>query len=655
MSASSNPPQITEKLIRRLASGESFQRGREYFRSGAVTGLTLRGERLIAAVEGRSYQPYRVDVTFDAGAIASAKCTCPYDWGGACKHIVAALLAYINEPEQVEERPPLDALLAGLSSEQLQGILSSLAAQQPGLADVIEAQVLALRASAMAEHARSQSTEHSPVTDGISTRKRQTAVTAVTAVDPAPFRRQVRSILHSLDSMRMSEAYWHVGGIVQSVRQVAEQALPFIEAGDGRSALAVLQGVTEAYIDDWTNLDDSNGELGAYFEDLGALWTEAVLTADLIPSERTSWAKRFREWQREVDEYGIDEAFQPAEKAAEQGWDYPPLQRLLRGEFAEREVEEHAQYEEDEAYDEEEYDEYDEYDEFGEYGDEDESEYADTLTLARLNVLERQGRAQEYLNLARAEGLAERYVTMLARLGRIEEATEYALNRLRAPGEVLSVARALQAKGAIEEALNIARHGLTLEPRPYSIGRQGLARWLRDLAESAGRQELALEAALIAMREVPSLDEYQAVQSLAGERWPQVKEELLRTLREKPYVQRAQVEIYLYEDLIDDAVATVSQANASYDLVDMVVDGAIESGSHHDWVIEACQSQAGEIIEGGKSQLYEAAARWLEKARTASVAVGREAEWRAYIEGIIASHKRKYRLVPLLEALLKRR
>jgi uncharacterized Zn finger protein len=116
------------------------------------------------------------------------------------------------------------------------------------------------------------------------------------------------------------------------------------------------------------------------------------------------------------------------------------------------------------------------------------------------------------------------------------------------------------------------------------------------------------------------------------------------------------VEIYLYEGLIDDAVRTVSEGSAAYELVDMVVDGALKAGSHHAWVIEACRGQAEEIIEGGKSQLYEAAARWLEKARKASVAAGEdsEAEWRANVEEILARHKRKYRLVPLLEALLKR-
>jgi hypothetical protein len=36
-------------------------------------------------------------------------------------------------------------------------------------------------------------------------------------------------------------------------------------------------------------------------------------------------------------------------------------------------------------------------------------------------VLERQGRSQEYLYLAEAEGQTERYVAMLVRLGRVQE------------------------------------------------------------------------------------------------------------------------------------------------------------------------------------------------------------------------------------------
>ena len=61
------------------------------------------------------------------------------------------------------------------------------------------------------------------------------------------------------------------------------------------------------------------------------------------------WASRFSKWQREVDDYGIDQAFQDAETAAVQGWDHPPLLRILSGEIDEWEVE----AEEEEAAEEE--------------------------------------------------------------------------------------------------------------------------------------------------------------------------------------------------------------------------------------------------------------------------------------------------------------
>jgi hypothetical protein len=74
-----------------------------------------------------------------------------------------------------------------------------------------------------------------------------------------------------------------------------------------------------------------------------------------------------------VDDYGVDEAFEPAMAAAEQGWDYPPLVQVLQGEITER----------------------------GAWEKEAPS-YADALTIARLNVLERQARSGRSQGLGRA-------------------------------------------------------------------------------------------------------------------------------------------------------------------------------------------------------------------------------------------------------------
>jgi uncharacterized Zn finger protein len=134
-------PTFTEADIRQQTSAESFQRGQEYCRSGAIESLVQRGATLQADVLGSDVEPYRVQVTFDTERLAGATCTCPYDWGGWCKHIVAALLAAGEQPETVEKRKPLTDVLASLNRDQLQALLLKLVQFQPDLLDMIEAQV----------------------------------------------------------------------------------------------------------------------------------------------------------------------------------------------------------------------------------------------------------------------------------------------------------------------------------------------------------------------------------------------------------------------------------------------------------------------------------------------------------------------------------
>src|SRR5437588_647533 len=134
-------PKLSEATVRQCASTESFQRGQEYYQQGAAQSLILRGMVLSAEVEGSDALPYIVRCTFDANGIATTSCTCPYDWGGWCKHIVATCLAIIHRPELIEERPTLDTLLSGLDRDKLQALLFKLVERQPSLVEVIEAQV----------------------------------------------------------------------------------------------------------------------------------------------------------------------------------------------------------------------------------------------------------------------------------------------------------------------------------------------------------------------------------------------------------------------------------------------------------------------------------------------------------------------------------
>jgi uncharacterized Zn finger protein len=236
------------------------------------------------------------------------------------------------------------------------------------------------------------------------------------------------------------------------------------------------------------------------------------LSADLTREEREEWADQFAAWQAELEDFGVDEAFDAPQTAALDGWDYPPLQRVLQGTITAQ-----GAWDGEPPY------------------------YADDLTKARLNILDRRGRWQEYLYLAEAEGHTEEYVTMLVRMGRIEEAISYGRQYLATPDEALALAKALYEHGEVEQGLQITEHGLTLEGRKAT-----LAKWLRDHALSMGEKTRALPAAEAAFRDEISLENYLKVAEIAGEQWPERRTELLHYARyTKSSYPKGQIDVFL--------------------------------------------------------------------------------------------------------------
>ena len=145
----------------------------------------------------------------------------------------------------------------------------------------------------------------------------------------------------------------------------------------------------------------------------------------------------------------------------------------------------------------------------------------------------------------------------------------------------------------------MAEHALAaFEAGRYASG--GLPRWTRDLAARLGRPEQALQAALTAMREQRNLADYLAVQTLAGERWPALREELLGVVCwNRSTYPMDEVDILLHEGRIEDAMAAVDAAPA-YDLVERVVEAALPG--HPEWVFRACRQQFDAIADAGRSR-----------------------------------------------------
>ncbi|MDH3605218.1 MAG: SWIM zinc finger family protein, partial [Candidatus Tectomicrobia bacterium] len=139
-------PEFDEEVIRDLATETSYDRGEEYADYGAVRNLVLEGESYRAHVYGT--HRYTVRVWDDSGDVRSS-CTCPYDWGGVCKHVVAVMLSVLEQQElgqavktvgqpveiNTDASVQVDDLIASLSHEQLQTFLRLQAGEFPKLID----------------------------------------------------------------------------------------------------------------------------------------------------------------------------------------------------------------------------------------------------------------------------------------------------------------------------------------------------------------------------------------------------------------------------------------------------------------------------------------------------------------------------------------
>ncbi len=375
----------------------------------------------------------------------------------------------------------------------------------------------------------------------------------------------------------------------------------------------MIAAVAEAWAEGITDLDewiyeanqDAFSEAG---QELSLLLAEALLSMDLDPEQREQWYARAEAW-----EDGID--LEILKTALDQWWDYPPLVAAMQGNISDK-----GAWEAEAPY------------------------FADELTLARLRILQRQGRIEEYIHLAESEGQTSLYINMLARSGQIERAVAEAQQYLVAPRDVLSLAQTLAGQGEPTAALTVAAFGLGLNEHG---DRRELARWTAAQAEQAGDLALALRAAQVAFLSGLALDDYKIAERLAGAEWPALKAELLAQIGQ-PGVRGNPLDVYLYQQMWVEAMALIDRSPWSGDLQRVI---ELTRADYPDWGIQHCKRQAESIMDAKKAKDYDRAVEWLRLARDIYVQHGRVAEWQSYLAGLLALHERKYKLVPMLKAI----
>lgn len=133
MSISTSIPKLTEKQIENWVGSKSFEKGKRYFKNGAIYEARRKENTLKASCEGSYDNTYRLWVKFNRTGISEAECSCPVGGEGSCKHIAALLLTWNTHSEEFPEIPDIEKTLNSLEKTELIDLIKQMLRFDPQL------------------------------------------------------------------------------------------------------------------------------------------------------------------------------------------------------------------------------------------------------------------------------------------------------------------------------------------------------------------------------------------------------------------------------------------------------------------------------------------------------------------------------------------
>jgi hypothetical protein len=266
-------------------------RGLQYWEDGHVDMLEEREDGEWAAVVYGT-DPYEVHVTLEHGRTTRYRCTCPYDLGPVCKHVVSTLYALRqNLPEyapQVAEgfdgdglgvpqgarkgrrkqktvAERIDEALATISPETAQGLLRRVALDYP------EVRVLVLAESTSV--------------DGTSTK--------------ADYKRIIRESVRAARTRGGFIDYRSSSQASRGALEVLDQAESLIANGRLERALSAYQAIVEQLTPVLEQADDSDGDIGGCIESALEGLQQCAQQADDARLRKTLCAYCLRESEKD--------------------------------------------------------------------------------------------------------------------------------------------------------------------------------------------------------------------------------------------------------------------------------------------------------------------------------------------------------------------
>ncbi|MHC3438647.1 SWIM zinc finger family protein [Natrialbaceae archaeon A-gly3] len=252
----------TRDAIRDLCTAQSFQRGVSYAEDGRVQDLTVEGRKVTATVRGS--REYRTTVDLSADDF-DGWCSCPYDYAGDCKHIVAVLLTVGDRYDEIVRQFQTDT-----TPDEPPSTMESVSLETSTAGNDLESALEAADVETLRDFLRGVLSENE------SLRERFLATVG------QPVEKSVPDYKRDID--RRFENAAGRRGIVEYDTQLKfteydELAKTYRENNEYERALEIYRALAEAIRENLGRVDDSSGHYGRRLESAIDAYAECVREA----------------------------------------------------------------------------------------------------------------------------------------------------------------------------------------------------------------------------------------------------------------------------------------------------------------------------------------------------------------------------------------
>ena len=576
-------PALTIDAVHAFVGDQSFVRAQEYAAQGYIFDCSHSQDKsgrhsIRAQSGGNSGGPYWVGILIHKQQIVSAKCSCPVgvESAGHCKHVAAALLHWLEQPNEFVEVEDLSTVLDRLSKSELTKLIENLLTLAPHLVRQVV---------------------------GEKSRSRQAASNANTTQEPNPKPSQVQ-----VEALLNSSRLWShrdIHSVDGELRRVVDKAVTRADNGDLFGAAEIYIGMLHALMpilhqfdENWSyplvhirqcvvglqdcleNAEASSKLRSAILDtliftiridisELGGLGASEgvvdILVNSATPEERLAIAQTLR---ADIDQANIKTKGEA---------------RQFRSQWSQEKI-----------------------------------------GLIVLKLLDNQLDDTAYLTLCRDAHLLEPAIRLMLTRGRIDEAEK--LTVTASDYELVGLANTFKAASHADSAVKL------LLGRAKTSADSRLAEWLRGHFAEANQVAEACEWAKRVLELHPSIEDYRHLKTLWPEpsTWPRERESVLTIIKATRW-ESVFVDILLEEQLYEEAIEFVEAPKSNRS--GYRVAQAVEATRPEDAIRLYAPVIAAHIAER-KRQAYAEAADLLVRMHTLYRRCQRESEWAIYLAQI---------------------